>query len=311
MMNIALDLWNLLALMAVGFIVARLHGVGKGADRVLSRLIFNVFLPAMLFATMEQSDVHGVFSLTALVNIVQAIVLFVAFYLLAVKVFQQRDGTQTILALTASYTNVGNLGVAYLAVTTGHPEAGAPIILFQMCVMAPLSFVLLERQTNGEDASVLREIARAFTKPPIVGLLLGLAVALMRLAGMSVVLPSFIQAPLTMVVDATVPLLMVALGVSFGLERLPRLTGEFVPMYAAVAGRVVIGPLLSWLLALAFHLPTSAVLTAVVVGCFPTANNVFIYAQRYGAGVETARDGVALSTVLSMPALLIAVALLG
>lgn len=297
--------------MAVGFITAKLRGVGAGADRVLSRLIFNVFLPAMLFATLAQADVHGVFSLTALVNIVQAIMLFVAFYLLAVKVFQLRDGTQTIMALTASYTNVGNLGVAYLAVTTGHPEAGAPIILFQMCVMAPFSFVLLERQTNRGSVSVLREVARAFTKPPIVGLLFGLVCALIRLAGVPIMLPALIQMPLTMVVDATVPLMMIALGVSFGLERLPRLTREFLPMYLAVLGRVAIGPLLSWLLALAFGLPAPAVLTAVIVGCFPSANNVFIYAQRYGAGIETARDGVALTTILSMPVVLIVVALLG
>ncbi|MCI5825632.1 MAG: AEC family transporter [Arcanobacterium sp.] len=310
MLNIALNLWSLLALMAVGFITAKLGGAGAGADRLLSKLIFNVFLPALLFSTMAKADVHGVFSLTALVNIVQAIVLFAAFYLLSVKIFGQRDGTQTIMALTASYTNVGNLGVAYLAVTTGNPEAGAPIILFQLCVMAPLTFTLLERQTGGESAPIYIEVARTFTKPPIVALLVGLAYALVRLAGVPLSMPAMINMPLTMVVNATVPLMMIALGISFGLERFPRLTREYVPMYLAVAGRVLIGPLLSWGLALAFQLPAPAVLTAVVVGCFPTANNVFVYAQRYGVGVETARDGVALTTVFSMPVLLCVVALL-
>jgi malonate transporter len=46
-----------------------------------------------------------------------------------------------------------------------------------------------------------------------------------------------------------------------------------------------------------------------VTSALPTAQNVFVYAATYGRGTTLARDAVLVTTVLSVPALLVIVAL--
>ena len=46
-------------------------------------------------------------------------------------------------------------------------------------------------------------------------------------------------------------------------------------------------------------------LTVVVMAALPTAQNVFTYADRYAADVVVARDAVLLTTLASLPVLLL------
>ena len=307
MAQIALNLWNLIAILLVGFVAMKLGGVPRGVDKVISQILFSVALPALLFNSMINAHIQEIFSLTALTNVLAAMIIFVGFYVLAKYAFGLTDGSRTIVALVASYTNAGNLGVAYFAATTGQPEAAAPILLFQLCVMVPISFTLLDRQTGAVARSALRQVLSALSKPVVVATLLGLVVSVVRDAVGGFELPVVIADPISMIGRTSVPLMMLSLGMSFAAGRLPGFRREFLPLYSAVFGRVIIGPLLSFAIAMAFGLEGVELMTAVVAGCVPTANNVFVYAQRYDVGVEIARDAVAITVLVSMPIMLGAV----
>ena len=63
------------------------------------------------------------------------------------------------------------------------------------------------------------------------------------------------------------------------------------------------GPILGW---------TGVDLMAIVVtSALPTAQNVYIYSMRYRQSETLVRDSVFITTVLSVPALLVCSALLG
>jgi predicted permease len=55
----------------------------------------------------------------------------------------------------------------------------------------------------------------------------------------------------------------------------------------------------------------SGLLVVVVLSALPTAQNLLVYAVTYKAGVDLAREAITLSTVLSVPVLVVVAALLG
>jgi len=70
-------------------------------------------------------------------------------------------------------------------------------------------------------------------------------------------------------------------------------------------------PLVAWAAArYLFGLDGHALFVAVVLAALPTAQNVFNYAVRYRRGEALARDAVLLSTLLSLPVIVIVAALL-
>ncbi len=301
MHEVLLNFWSLIFIMGVGFALVRFKIMPVGADRGLAKLIFAATLPALMFDALRNADIGVVFSATALVGILTFIILFITYYLIATYILHLRDGMQTIGALAASYINAGNLGIAFLLATTKDAAASAPIILFQLGVVSPLMFLVLDRQTrkgNTQRTSV-RHFFKSVIQPPVLGVLLGLLVNVIHLDT-----PSFIDLPVQMLAAVTVPLMMIAMGISLGTAKFPKFNRAGSPLYLAVFMRSVLSPLITLALAQIFSLEGGMLLTALVVGSFPTANNVFIYAHRYRTGVSLARDAGLITTLISMPLLL-------
>jgi predicted permease len=73
----------------------------------------------------------------------------------------------------------------------------------------------------------------------------------------------------------------------------------------AVALKLVFMPLAAWLVGTALGLAPAALYAVVVLAALPSAQNVFNYAQRYDRGVVLARDTVLLTTVGSIPVLVV------
>jgi hypothetical protein len=70
--------------------------------------------------------------------------------------------------------------------------------------------------------------------------------------------------------------------------------------------KLVLMPLVALVVArYALGLSAAEVLTVVLLAALPTAQNVFTYADRYEADVTVARDAVLVTTLASLPVLLL------
>lgn len=281
--------------MVVGYLLARCGITRPGADKALTRIAFAGAMPSLLFNTVAHSDPGEVFSASAATNVLSACLLAALYTIVAKLVFRMRGGEVTIGALCASYTNAGNLGVAFLAAVAGDASAAAPIIVFQLCVMVPISFTILDRQTGKRGRSVWRTILAPFTAPPVVGVLLGLFFALTRLP-----IPAVVSAPVDILAAAAVPMVLIAMGISWRGAHVPRVRRESAPLFFAVFLRCIAGPALTYGLGVLFGLSGMTLMAVTIAGGFPVASNVFTYAHRYDVGVELSRDANIISTVLSL-----------
>lgn len=304
MADIALSFWALFTAIMVGFALARTGVVGPGADAGLSRLAFAACIPALMFLTVAGAKPSDVFSAGSAVNIVVAIILFGGYWLIAGRA-GVRGPQRTIGCLLSSYINAGNIGIAYLMVVVGDPTQAAPVVMFQLCLVVPFVFTILDRQTGRTGMSVTKMIVSPFVNPPVLAVFAGLLVSLT-----GVELPAVVTRPIELIAQPTVPLLLISLGISAANASLPKPSRAQAPMFAAAAARSFGGPLLSWGLGTAVGLTGTELLAVTIVGALPAANNVFVYAHRYGRSVDMARDGVLLSTFISLPVVLLIAALM-
>jgi malonate transporter and related proteins len=290
----------LAAVIAVGWVVGRTGILGAEAPGILSRLSFYVATPALLFLTLGRADVGSVLSMALLGTAGSAALVAVAYAGLAWWRWRLPAAELTTGGLAASYVNAGNLGVPISVYVLGDASYVAPVLLFQVLVMAPVGLALLAGSSTGATAPTWRQfLTQPLRTPVVIGCALGLL-----LAESGVELPSLVMEPVRLLAALAVPAALLAYGMS--LHGAPR------PAAGALAGQVWLAVVLKLLVqpALAYALGRwvaglggVALLAVTVTSALPTAQNVFVYATTYGRGTVLARDVILLSTVLSVPVL--------
>ncbi|WP_368473183.1 AEC family transporter [Saccharomonospora azurea] len=124
-------------------------------------------------------------------------------------------------------------------------------------------------------------------------------------------LPEPVLAPVELLGALAVPAMLLAFGISLhGASRPGRDRESRLPLVAIVTVKTVVHPLMALGLGLVLGLEGVELLAVVVCAALPAAQNVFGYAVRFGHGVTLARDAVLVTTLLSLPVIFAAVALL-
>ena len=180
-----------------------------------------------------------------------------------------------------------------------------PPLLFQLLVIAPIAFTVLDAHLSTGRPGLAGILARTLRNPIIVASLTGLLLACLPWT-----LPAVIFGPFTLIGAAAAPLALLTFGMSIAL---PRTHGEATrprELVLVAVLRTVVSPCLALLLGHALGLNHGALLAVVTMAALPTAQNVLVYATQYGRGQALARDAAVVTTALAAPALLIIAAML-
>ncbi|WP_207454428.1 AEC family transporter [Herbiconiux sp. SYSU D00978] len=297
-------------IIAIGYVVGRLGILGDGARTVLSRIVFFVLSPCLLFTVLAEADVHVLFSEVLLASAIAAVVPMLLHVAVSALVWRRSVGAVTIGALCAGYVNANNIGIPIAVYVLGSAALSAPVLLLQLLVFTPIALTLLDASTRGR-VSVRRVLLQPVTNPIIVASLLGVTVALVGLAFPGFALPDPVLEPFRIVGGGAVPLMLIGFGMSLSGSRLLAPGTGRRDILLAVLLKVAVMPVVAFLAGrFLLDLGDAALFGVVVLAALPTAQNVFNYAQRYERGEIVARDSVLLSTVLSVPALVAVAALL-
>ncbi|GGU36052.1 AEC family transporter [Nocardioides albus] len=292
-------------LIALGALLAQLKILDQQGQRTLSTLAFYVASPALLITVMDDSDLGFVFS-GNLVAVAGA-VLVSATLIVTVARLRRRDlGTTVVATLCGSYANAGNLGLPIASYVLGDPILVAPTLLLQMLVLQPLALVILDADASTTRLSFWAVVRRPLTNPITVASLIGVALSVTDLD-----LPVAVSDPLDLVAGMAVPSMLIAYGVALRLGPLP---GRGVPpldLAAVVATKQVVQPVAAYVIGrFLLGLDAEALLAVTVLSALPTAQNVFVVAQRYDRAVLLARDVIFVSTLATVPAIMLVVLLL-
>ncbi|CAN5283002.1 AEC family transporter [soil metagenome] len=293
------------SVIGLGYLLGRLGILGPGAQFTISRLVFFVLTPALLFTVTYEADVHTLFSVPLLVAAISAVSAGLV-YLVVIRFFGPRSVPRLVVGTLASgYQNANNIGLPIAVFVLGGPDYVVPVILLQILVFAPIALTILDASTRGA-VSIADVLLQPVRNPLIIASVVGVLLNLFR-----VPIPADVLAPFELVGAAMVPLVLISFGMSLHGERALKPGPERVDVLVASAVKLAVMPLVAYLVArFLFGIEGHALFALVVVAAFPTAQNVFNYAERYDRSVILARDAVLLTTVLAIPVLVVVAVLL-
>ncbi len=291
---------------ALGYVLARTRVLPGASQETLAKLAFFVGAPALLVQTLSRADVSEVFG-PGLAVIVASTLTVGAVYIAVARLVWRRPVTDTTIgALCGGYVNAGYLGIPVAVYVLGDASYVAPAMLFQLILLAPAAFVILDTAAAGQRPSLWRALGMPFRNPVTVASLLGLALSL---AGTT--LPTLVREPLDLVAGMAVPIVLIAYGISLHGAPLPGASGTRRELLLVAMLKNLVQPAAAYLLArFALGLEGTTLLAATVIAALPTAQNIFVYAIRYNSAVSLARDAILVTTLLCAPVLVAIAALL-
>jgi malonate transporter and related proteins len=301
------------SIIGLGILLAHLQVLDVSAQRMLVRLTFYVAAPALMVTVVGGADVSRVFSANLLASIGGVAVSAASYVCLARLVWRRSAGDIVIGTFASCYVNAGNLGLPVAAYVLGDATFVVPMLITQLVLLQPLGLAVLDvisRPMSPEQSRTRRWLLRLgqpFSNPLLIGSLIGLLLSVLH-----VTLPAPVHDPLALVGGMAVPAMLLAYGISLRTGPLPG-AGEHPAQIAVIAAlKLVLQPLVAYVLGrYVLGLQSVELLAVTIVAALPTAQNVFTFAIRYGRGEVLARDAVFVTTLGSIPVLLVIAGVLG
>jgi predicted permease len=286
----------LFLLIGFGFVLARWGGWPMTAADALSRFVFSVAIPTLLFRLMSEfSREPHVDARLLLAFFGGCLAVYVVARVIAATLFRMDGAAQSIFAMGGIFSNNVLIGVPLAKVTLG--EAALPavslVLVFNSLLLWTLATVSVEWARHREFSwtGIGRTVYGVIRNPIVASILAGTAYGF---SGLS--LPGFIDRTLEQMSLAAVPLSLVALGMglaAFG-ARSDWQTGS-----ALAFVKLVLHPLAVYGLAFALGLPPIETAAVVILAALPIGANVYLMSREFGVLTGPVASGIVLTTVIA------------
>ena len=316
MLSVLLITFPFFALVLCGYLAARTRLLPQPAIPGLNAFVLYFALPCMLYrfgastpiAQLIDPAAAGVYLLCALVMVTGTV--------LATRGPRMGWNDAAFGALVAAFPNTGFMGVPLLVALLGAAAAGPAIltIAIDMVITSSLCVALSRLDVAGTHgmAVALRKALRGMAGNPMPW-----AIALGALASaVHFKLPGPLDQSVAMLADAASPVALFTIGAVLARSQMNEheqvQARDYVPIALA---KLLLHPLLVWAVgqgAIALGLPlTPFALTALVLlAALPSASNVALLAERFGAHNGRIARTILVSTALAFVSFSGAVALL-
>jgi malonate transporter len=295
---------TILVVIAAGAALAHGRVVDARSQRTLAEIAFFVASPALMVVVISEVHVGGAAANLA-ASAASLSASFAVYAAVAWLRWRPDLGALVIGALSSSYVNAGNLGIATAAYVVGDVTVVVPTLLVQILVVQPVALVVLDRHT-GHSEGARQLVRRMVTNPLTVAAVVGVVLAV---TGWQ--LPQVVRSPLQLLADAAIPLLLLSYGAALRLSPPVGRAGHNGEVLTATLLKLLLMPTVAWLVAVALGLEGPAMLGVVLTAALPTAQNVYLHATRYRRGEDVARETILVTTVCSLPLALLVALLLG
>ncbi|MEG1524653.1 MAG: AEC family transporter [Clostridia bacterium] len=293
----------LFLMMALGYFLRRIGLFAEGFLRQLNRVCFGVFLPAILFINVYDSDFSASFKPHLLLfAMLCVLVMFVALMFLVPK-FEKSNLRRGVFVQGIFRSNYILFGLPIAASLFGTTQTGTTAILiaFVIPLFNLLSVFALEYFKGGK-VSFKRILMGIITNP----LILGAAAALFFVLS-GVRLPHMLEQTVRDISKIATPLALIILGGSFAFSRL---RSNFKPIIAAVGGRLILIPICFVTLSIAVGYRGIELGALLALFASPTAVSSFTMAQQVGADDELAGQIVVVSSLCSIATIFLWISIL-
>jgi predicted permease len=282
----ASDILPIFLVAGVGFVLARWVGVNA---RALSHVVFYALLPCFAFRLLTTSAATGrAFGLMVLLAVLVMASMALLGSIVALALRLTRVETSVFL-LVVMFSNGGNYGLPAVSFAFGEEALSYGTVFF-------LTGSVLTNTVGAFLAAAGRRTLRSALMSVLrMPALYGIAAAALTIAAGATV-PTPLMRPITLLSDATLPLMILVLGMQLERATLP---ARPKLVAAAVTLSLVAAPLVALALTSFFDVSGAARQAVVVLSSMPVAVATTILAVEFDASPDFVTGAVFLSTLLS------------
>ena len=286
----------LFVLIFAGYAIVRWARWPKTVADALTRFVFSLALPALLFHTMSDfSSLPPVDARLLIAFFGGALLVFVLGRVLAASVFRLDGVSGSVFALGGIFSNNMMLGLPLAKATLGQAALAsvALVLVFNALILWTLVTVSVEWARHGEFSlqGFAKTLRSVITNPIVAAILAGSA---WGLTGWP--LPHLVAEPLAMVSHAAAPMSLLVLGM--GLAEY-RVTEGLRQSLAVCALKLLVLPAVVWLLAWALSLPPLETQVVVLLSSMAMGVNVYLMSRQFKAFEAPTAAALVLSTALA------------
>lgn len=297
----------LFLLVLLGYGLLRWAHWPKELADALTRFVFSVAIPALLFRQMSAiSQLPPPDWRLLIVFFGSCLLVFFLGRLIGRLAFRMDGVSQSVFALGGIFSNLVLLGVPLSRLTLGDESIPAVslILVFNALTLWTLVSVSVEwaKTRSASLAGLGKTLKDVLTNPIIAGIVTGTAFGFTGFT-----LPAVLDRTLALVAEAAAPLALVALGM--GLATYPLKEGWRESVVVCVL-KIVVQPLSVYLLARWMGLSELQVNVVTLLAACPTGANVYLMARQFKTMEAPIASSMVLSTVISSLAIPVTLSLL-
>ncbi len=280
------NLIPILLVAGAGFLAQRRLGLDP---RSLAVIVFNVLTPALVFELLLTSAiaVDGALRMAAIASLVIFALIVLSWG--AGRAMRLDARLTAALILSASFLNAGNYGLSLNQIALGQDGLAWASIFFITCsVWTNLLGVFIARSGSSSFRSALLGLLRV---PALYAALLAIALRVLQVS-----LPGFVLQPVELLSKATVPLMLLVLGMQMGRAGMPR-RWDILGVVAVL--QLIVAPALAWMLSSLVGVDTLPGQVSILEAATPTAVLAMILSIEFDASPDVVTSAVVVTTLLS------------
>lgn len=283
-------------LVFVGYAAMRFGRWPKSMSESISRFVFTLAMPAMLFHLLSDlSQLPPVDSRLLIAYFGGCLVVYALARLVSWKFFGLDGASQSVFALGGIFSNNVMIGLPIAKLMLGNAALPsiALVLVFNALILWTLITVSVEWARHGSFSmkGFGKTALSVLTNPIVAAILLG---ASWGLTGWKI--PTVISTTLGMVSQAAGPMALIALGLGlaeYGIGKDRRLPA------AMAIFKLVAHPLAVWGIAYLLGLPKMETQAVTLLASLATGANVYLMSRQFQTMEGSVAGGLILSTALS------------
>jgi malonate transporter len=286
----------LYALVALGYLVGRLPWWRREWSSRASSAVFSVALPAMLFQLMShQASLPAVDARVLIAYFGSCLLVFFIGRAAALTLFRMDGVAQSVFGLGGIFSNIVLVGLPIAKIALG--DTAVPVValllVFNALTLWTLVSVSVEWSLHGSftPGGIAKTAFGVLGNPIVLSIVAGTAFGKLGFA-----LPQVVDAGLGAIGSIAGPAALVALGLE--LAGFPLRTA-WRSSFALCGIKLVLQPLVVWLLAIALGLSGLETRAVVLVASMAVGVNVYLMALRFQTLQGTIASSIVLSNVLA------------
>ena len=311
MLNILAVTFPFFALVLCGYVATRRALLPQAAIPGLNTFVLYFALPCMLYRFGAGTPIAQLLD-GSLIAVYLLCALLIVGFTVAVTLHRANRPRRGVGwndaafgALVAAFPNTGFMGVPLLVALLGAQAAGPTIVTIVIDMLVTSSLCIALSRLDGADEHGAARAAKLALKGVVVNPL-PWSIALGALASaVDFALPKPVMGTVSLLADAASPVALFTIGAVLArsqmnsVERTPFMHYVPVVLIKLVVHPLLVGGVGLGAIALGLPLARSALVVVVLVAALPSASNVAMLAERFGADNGRIARIILLSTVLA------------